>query len=130
MERNQYIDINPHQIELELPDSIRKKLAQHARLLGLTNTQTIVHILSNYFNSSSFQDRSKLESSSALINDQSDDDLPDDEPDEILWDFLEPEHNSIRSNLPDDTDSDFLDEPDEIIADFIKPDREEKTSDG
>lgn len=130
MERDRYTNINEQQIKLELPESLGKQLAEHAELLGLTEAQAIVYILSHYFNNSSFQDKPKFESSSALTDYQSDDDLPDDEPDEILWDFLEPESNLTRSNLQDDTDSYFLDEPDEIIQDFVELFREEKTSDG
>ena len=87
-------------------------------------------ILSHYLNNNSFHNKSKFESSYALTDCQSDDELPDDEPDEILWDFLEPESNSTRLNRQDDNDSDFLDEPDEIIQEFVEPFRKERTSNG
>ncbi|MBE9168368.1 hypothetical protein IQ238_12885 [Pleurocapsales cyanobacterium LEGE 06147] len=131
MEGNQYINTNKQQITLELPDLVRKQLAKHAELLGLTEAKAIVYILSHYLNNSSFQDKSRYESSSVLTDCKSDDDLPDDEPDEILWDFLESESNPTGLNLQEDrSDSYFLDEPDEIIQEFVEPFRKERRSDG
>ena len=41
--------------------------------------------------------------------------LPDDEPDEILWDFLEPKRQPINNQQK----KDFFDEPDEVLSDFL-----------
>ena len=97
------------QIVTLLPDALYQQLLDFSESHQLTESQAIVQILSNYFNS-----LAKKEQLNIPISQEDWDNLPDDEPDEVLWEFLETESKSRHRD-----NQDLFDEPDEVLNDFL-----------
>lgn len=97
-------------IETSLPDLLYQQLLDFSKSRHITESEAIVQILSDYFDI-----LAKREQLNQPMSDEDWENLPDDEPDEVLWDFLEPETHP--GNNPQKKDS--FDEPDEVLSDFL-----------
>ena len=97
------------QIVTSLPDILYQQVLAFSASHQITESQAIVQILSNYFDA-----LSKKEQLNRPINHEDWENLPDDEPDEILWDFLETKNSHTQNE-----DKDFFDDPDEVLSDFL-----------
>lgn len=97
------------QIATSIPDLLYQQLLDFSASHQTTVSQSVVEILSNYFSSLSEQGNLSVSMSQEEWNN-----LPDDEPDEILWDFLEPKKIPTSNK-----EHDFFDEPDEVLSDFL-----------
>lgn len=96
------------QLIISLPDQLYDRLLVFSESHQTTESQAIVQILTDHLD--------LLASNKHLsmpINQSDWDNLPDDEPDEILWDFLKSE------SLGKIQEEDSFDEPDEVLSDFL-----------
>ena len=98
------------QVVTSIPNLLYEQLLDFSKSNQITQSEAIVQILSDYFDI--LAKRQQLNQPMS----QSDwENLPDDEPDEILWDFLEPKRQPINNQQK----KDFFDEPDEVLSDFL-----------
>ena len=103
-------NINMQQVVTSIPDLLYEQLLDFSESRQITQSEAIVQILSDYFDI--LAQKKQLNQPMS----QSDwDSLPDDEPDEILWDFLPPERQFSNNQQKKDS----LDEPDEVLSDFL-----------
>ena len=98
------------QVVTSIPNLLYERLLDFSESRQISQSEAIVQILSDYFDI-----LAKKQQSDRSMNQSDWENLPDDEPDEILWDFLKPEHklNNDRQK------KDFFDEPDEVLSDFL-----------
>ena len=97
------------QVVTSLPEALYEQLLDFAMSHQVTESEAFVQILSDYFDI--LAQKKQL---NQPISESDWENMPDDEPDEILWDFLEPEHRSSK-----DKKKDPFDEPDEVLSDFL-----------
>ena len=98
------------QVVTSIPNLLYERLLDFSESKQITQSEAIVQILSDYFDILAKKQQLHQPMS------QSDwENLPDDEPDEILWDFLEPKHQPSNNQQK----KDFFDEPDEVLSDFL-----------
>lgn len=97
-------------VETSLPDLLYQQLLDFSESRHTTESEAIMQILSDYFDI-----LAKKQPLNQPMSDEEWENLPDDEPDEVLWDFLEPE--TKPGNNPQKKD--FFDEPDEVLSDFL-----------
>ena len=97
------------QVVTSLPDPLYQQLLDFSKSRQITESQAIMQILSDYLDI--LAKKQKLDLS---MTDSDWENLPDDQPDEILWDFLEPKDEPTNNQKKD-----FFDEPDEVLSDFL-----------
>ena len=98
------------QVVTSLPEALYEQLLDFAKSHQITESEAFVQILSDYF-----EILAQKKQLNQPISDSDWENMPDDEPDEILWDFLEPEQRSSSK----DKKKDPFDEPDEVLSDFL-----------
>lgn len=94
-------------IILSLPTQLYDRLLEFSKTQQTNESEAIVQILTDYLDLLAQKKQSNLP-----INQSDWDNLPEDEPDEILWSFYESKPNKAQ-------EEDFLDEPDEVLSDFF-----------
>jgi hypothetical protein len=95
---------NEQQIITYLSAELCQQLQVFADRKNIDRTEAIALILSDFF---------KIHNSTSLPVSEDEAKIIEDEPDEIIWDFLEPEFK----NEPFDPE---MDEPDEILTGFME----------
>ena len=74
------------QVVTSLPDLLYQQLLDFAQSHQTTESEAIVQILADYFDI-----LAKKQQLNQPMSDEDWENLPEDEPDEVLWDFIEPE---------------------------------------
>jgi hypothetical protein len=100
-------DNNERQINIYLAAEICQQLQVFADSKSIAESEAIALILSDYFQSKKISSLPPREDKEKIIE-------IEDEPDEILWGFIEPEYQD------DCIDPDFIDEPDEVLTGFLE----------
>ena len=98
------------QVVTSIPNLLYERLLNFSESHQITQSEAIVQILSDYFDI-----LAKKQQLNSPMSQSDWDNLPDDEPDEILWDFLEPKNQASHNQQK----KDFFDEPDEVLSDFL-----------
>ena len=97
------------QITISLPTHLYTQLLDFSQAHQTSESQAIIQILTEHLHLFERKKQSNLP-----IDETDWENLPDDEPDEILWSFYE--DRTISTSYQEDDDSD---EPDEVLRDFL-----------
>jgi hypothetical protein len=104
-------DKNNQQLITYLSQEIYQRLKVFASLREISESEAIAQILADRLNAQ-YLSPPLVRGVGGDLSSISDDDLEtiEDEPDEILWDFLEPQRDCY--------DPEAIDEPDEVLMEF------------